>query len=353
MDIKQFIFKKIGNDKFLALVTKNLGTDFSLSNLLVKTNDDLSLLLKNIHENSFSINVSRFNTLMRGDLATIPSSIITFEQKTIIGVKRHIDYALECTCIDLEALKQNDQKISKNAEAYLEKVLNTDSEYILEILSHLPSQTANTFKIFLDEINSSLTDSSNTAEIVSIIQELRRIISRSVDINLIDAVLEMVNKEILPLDILGPTLRIGITESLSKFYLQHLDDNLIFIGLSINSNSIHLSQSSSSNAFVSIDTTKVDHNTNRSVIKRLNDLRQLEISNIIDDGCDYTLQIFDVTGLTSTVKSLNRYEHNELKHLLNNAQKNNVVHLHTIAEFNYSNLEELEANLRSYARSVA
>lgn len=86
MDIKQFIFKKIGNDKFLALVTKNLGTDFSLSNLLVKTNDDLSLLLKNIHENSFSINVSRFNTLMRGDLATIPCLSLLLSKKQLLAL---------------------------------------------------------------------------------------------------------------------------------------------------------------------------------------------------------------------------------------------------------------------------
>lgn len=343
------IFKKIGKGKILAVLTQGQSS-ISLEGLVSPNSKNIVALIKNIKENAFEVAPSKVNAALHGHLSTKPISLNSSELKIIIGARSHNDYALECTINDFNFLSEKDINAAEGVAQQITEIFISKSGVIKKpaLVDSIANGTLRKFKTFLTDHNDTfqtLAGMDKINSVVDLLNELRRIQGRLVDPEVIAHFCNVLNDEILPLDICGPTLRFMITDSLCRFYLAQINESYMLIGIS-NHGAISLCANSDSSHFISMS-NGIDNNTNKSVIKRMHETKCEELTNLFSYGPTNIL-IYDASKLQGSIKSLN---HNHQDNVANMLVENNLEVVDTIIDYSFSNIENLEnITLRAFAK---
>ncbi|MCP0917814.1 hypothetical protein MUB04_14860 [Acinetobacter indicus] len=343
------VFKKIGKGKILAVAEQTHGS-MCFEDMITSDSSNLVALINEIKNNAFNVAPSKINSALHGHLSNKPISLNASELKTIIGARANNDYALECTIIDLNFIAEKDIHAACDVAQQITEIFISKSGTIREpaLIDSLAAGTMRKFKDFLIEHHATfktLTGMNKINSVVDLLNELRRIQGRIVDPAIIAHFCRVLNEEILPLDILGPTLRFGITDSLCRFYLAQIDESQMVIGMS-NHGAISLCANSDATHFVFL-TNDIDNNTNKSVIKRMNQQKCEELSSLFRYG-PINVVIYNASKLKGSIKSLNHNNQQDVATLL---CENDLEVVDTIIDYNFSNVENLEnTTLRAFAK---
>lgn len=343
------VFKKVGKGKVLAVIEQAQGS-VCLEDLVSPTSENLVALIENIKSNAYEVAPANINLALHGHLTHKPISVNSSELKIITGARFHNDYALECTITDLNALAETDIRAAGDVAQQITEIFISKSGTIREpaLINSLAAGTMRKFKDFLTMHHTkfkTLTGMDKINSVVDLLNELRRIQGRLVDPAVIAHFCRILNEEILPLDILGPTLRFGITDSLCRFYLSEIDENQLIIGIDSN-NGASLCANSDATHFV-ILANDIDNNTNKSVIKRMYETKCEELSNLFTYGPTNVL-VYDASKLKGSIKSLNRNNGEDVAELV---REHELEVVDTIIDYGFSNAENLEnITLRAFAK---
>lgn len=343
------VFKKVGKGKVLAVVEQAQGA-VCVEDLISSNSDNLVALIEDIKSNSFAIAPATINSALHGHLTNKPISVNSCELKIITGARCHNDYALECTITDLNILAEKDIHAASDVAEQITTIFISKSGTIREpaLIDSLAAGTMRKFKDYLVEHHTALqalTGMDKVKSVVDLLNELRRIQGRLVDPAVIAHFGRILNDEILPLDILGPTLRFGITDSLCRFYLAQIDASHLIIGFN-NIGGASLCANSDATHFVVLE-NDIDNNTNKSVIKRMNETKCEELSNLFRYG-PLNVVIYNASKLKGSIKSLN---HNNYEDVAKLVREHELEVVDTIIDYRFSNIENLEnITLRAFAK---
>ncbi|QIC71841.1 MULTISPECIES: hypothetical protein [Acinetobacter] len=343
------VFKKVGKGKVLAIVEQAQGS-VCVEDLISPTSENLVAVIENIKSNAYEVAPATINLALHGHLPHKPISVNSSELKIITGARFHNDYALECTITDLNALAETDIRAAGDVAQQITEIFISKSGTIREpaLINSLAAGTMRKFKDFLTMHHTkfqTLTGMDKVNSVADLLNELRRIQGRLVDPAVIAHFCRILNEEILPLDILGPTLRFSITDSLCRFYLSEVDENQLIIGID-NNNGVSLCANSDATHFV-ILANDIDNNTNKSVIKRMYETKCEELSNLFTYGPTNVL-VYDASKLKGSIKSLNRYNSEDVAELV---REHELEVVDTIIGYGFSNAENLEnITLRAFVK---
>lgn len=343
------VFKKVGKGKVLAVVEQAQGS-FCVEDLVSPTSANLVALIENIKSNAYEVIPANINFALHGHLTHKPISVNSTEVKIITGARFHNDYALECTIADLNTLAETDIRAAGDVAQQITEIFISNSGTIREpaLIDSLAAGTMRKFKEFLTEHHTTfhpLTGMDKVKSVVDLLNELRRIQCRLVEPTVIAHFCRILNEEILPLDILGPTLRFGITDSLCRFYLSEIDESHLIIGFS-NNGGASLCAKSDATHFVVL-ANDIDNNTNKSVIKRMNETKCEELASLFSHG-PTNVVIYNARNLKGSIKSLNRNNNEDVAKLLS---EHELELVDTIIDYGFSNVENLEnITLRAFAK---
>lgn len=310
-------FKKHGNTKFLAVI-KPQESFFDIADYIGENSDALKGLIARIKDNALLVPPGQINEVLHSHLASKPAALIAYESKTLLGTRMHIDHALECTITDLIFLSEKDLvSASIVAESIVRIFANKDGEptetaHIKGLSNFLTAKLHNYLKAHAVK----LIDATAQGKVdlaVALLNQIRSIQARLVDKKPLTDLCNILDAEILALDILGPTLRFGITDSLSRFYQEHINDSLLVIGVRNEAGRTFLVNSSEAQGFHFI--CNIDHNTNRSVIKRMHEKATQELGNLFTYG-PMIAEIYNVTDLKMSMKELKSYNVDDVESLI-------------------------------------
>jgi hypothetical protein len=340
-------FKKHGKEKFLAVV-KPHNSFYDIAEFIGENSDALKTLIAEIKDNAFSISPDQINKVLHGNLSSKPASLIAYEAKTLVGTRMHIDYALECTITDLEFLAEKDlESASKVAEMIFDVFADKSGEptesaqieglsnfLLAKLHGHLKSQAT---------VMASTSAQGKVTVAIDLMNQIRRTQSRLVDAKPLAHLSRILDAEILSLDILGPTLRFGITDSLSRFYLDHINSSLMIIGITNDSGRTYLVNTSDAQCFYFLN--NIDHNTNKAVITRLHEKATQELCNLFTYG-PMVAEIYNVTDLKKSIKELKSYNADDVEALISGYALNVVDRF----DYLYSNNEYFDIFLRKHLK---
>lgn len=344
------LFKKVGKGKILAVVEQAQDSSICLEDMISPASENLVALIDNIRTNAYEISPAKINAALHGHLSTKPISLNSSELKVIIGARTHNDHAIKCTIDDLNILAEKDIHAACDVAEQITEIFISKSGIIREpaMIDSLAAGTLRKFKDFLVQHHNTfpnLKGMDKINSVVDLLNELCRIQDRVVDPEVIAHYCRILNDEILPLDILGPTLRFGITDSLCRFYLAQIDDSHMVIGID-NNGGASLCVNSEATHFIFLE-GGIDHNTNKSVIKRMNETKREELANLFAYG-PVNVVIYDASKLKGSIKSLNRNNHEDVVEIL---RENDLEVVDTIIDYGFSNTENLEnITLRAFAK---
>lgn len=341
-------FKKHGKSKFLGVVRPQQSF-FDISDYLGENSDSLKALIAEIKENALLVSPDRINKVLHSHLSSKPAALIAYEAKTLLATRMHIDYALECTITDLNFLAEKDlTSASQVAETILKVFINVNGEPTdTAHIKGLSNFQTTKLHVNLRNIAPQLVDSTAQGKVdlaICLLNHIRHCQARLVDATPLTDLCKILNAEILSLDILGPTLRFGITDSLSRFYQDHINSSLIVIGITNDSGRTFLVNTSDACAFHFL--SNIDHNTNKAVIIRMHEKATQELSNLFTYG-PMVAEIYNVTDIKMTMKELKNYNADDVDSLIS------AHSLGAIDQFEYlfSSNDHFDISLRIYLKN--